>query len=57
MRFDLRRKLMPFWKQDALALLTVIIYLGLAFWMTQAWSILSDQVDNFTNRVDHVDSR
>jgi len=57
MRSDRRRKFMPFWKQDAVALLTVIIYLGLAFCVTQAWSILSDQVDDFANSVAQVDSR
>jgi hypothetical protein len=51
---NLSRKLMPFWKQDAVALFSVILYLAFALCVIQAWSTLSDQADAFANKTAHV---
>ncbi|MGC1973442.1 MAG: hypothetical protein WA712_19275 [Pseudolabrys sp.] len=54
MRSNLRRKLMAFWKQDAIALFAVILYLAFALCVTEVWNTLSNQADAFANTAAYV---
>ncbi|MGC1610870.1 MAG: hypothetical protein WA801_14870 [Pseudolabrys sp.] len=54
MRSNLRRKLMAFWKQDAIALFAVILYLAFALCVTQVWNTLSNPADAFANTAAYV---
>jgi len=53
----MRPKVTPLWKQDAAALIAVIIYLALAFCVMQLWSILSDQANAFANNAMHMSGK
>jgi len=57
MRSNRGRKLVPFWKQDTAALIAVVVYLVLAFCVTQGWSFLSEQADILARGAGHISSR
>jgi len=57
MRSNRGRKLVPFWKQDTAALIAVVVYLVLAFCVTQGWSFLSEQADVIATSARYINGR
>ena len=57
MRSNPHHKLLPFWKQDVVALLAILVYLFVAILVRYAWSRLSDQANAFTSDVAHIGGR
>jgi hypothetical protein len=54
MQLDPRRKSIPFWKQDVVALFLILIYITSAFGAMQAWSFLSDRANAFVSNVEPI---